>query len=585
MLDGFGVQMKVSKNISEFRTPDPRLPMIEPEPSNPVLIDQLLAIGSALSSTSNLDSLLNLILYKSREITCSDAGSVYLIDRSTDTPRLLFKTSQNDYLGRNVLEEYTMPMTYESLAGYVALTGESLNIPDAYDLPKDVPYTMNQDFDRSIPYYTRSVLVLPMQDQDKETIGVLQLINRKVNSQVVLTPENAREVTQPYSEWEEKVIRSLASQAAISIERNLLQSNIEKLFAGFVKASVKIIEARDPATSGHSERVAELTVRLAEEVNMVGTGSLGLVYFNNRQIREIRYAALLHDFGKVSIPERVLNKRKKLHPSQLEVIHQRFTIVKQFLKMQCAEAKFQYLIEYPHSHKSLRNSSYRSSDDFGTGVETLGDSADRCHHCTYLENLEVELAEAIEQLEEYWELVVQMNKPDLERSQFKSFTEETLAKLTNLTNYTYRDTDGKLRPLLTPIEIQQLMIPKGNLTIHERRRIETHVSNTYEFLQQIPWTKYLKNVPNIAYAHHEKLDGSGYPQGLTAKDIPFQSQLITIADIYDALTAADRPYKKRLDIETASKILREEASKNRINQDFVEVFLQREVFTVLGHQI
>ncbi len=583
MLDGFAVQMKISKNIAEFRTPDPRLPMVEPEPSNPALIDQLLAIGSALSSTSNLDSLLNLILYKSREITCSDAGSVYLIDRSTDTPRLLFKTSQNDYLGKNALEEYTMPMTYESLAGYVALTGESLNIPDAYDLPKGAPYAMNQDFDRSIPYYTRSVLVLPMQDQDKETIGVLQLINRKINSQVVLNPENARRVTQPYSEWEEKVICSLASQAAISIERSLLQTNIEKLFDGFVKASVKIIEARDPATSGHSERVAELTVRLAEEVNMVGTGSLGLLYFNNRQIREIRYAALLHDFGKVSIPERVLNKRKKLHPSQLEVIHQRFTIGKQALKMQCAEAKFRYLIEHPHSHKSLRNSGYETGDHLGTGVETLGDRVDRCHHCDYLENLEAELAGAIEQLEEYWEIVIQMNKPDLERSHFKSFTEETLAKLTNLTNYTYKDADGKLRPLLTPIEIQQLMIPRGNLTVHERRRIETHVSNTYEFLQQIPWTKHLKNVPSIAYAHHEKLDGSGYPQGLAAKDIPFQSQLITIADIYDALTAADRPYKKRIDIETASKILRGEASKNRINQEFVEVFLQREVFTVLGH--
>ncbi|NJL91700.1 MAG: HD domain-containing protein [Coleofasciculaceae cyanobacterium SM2_1_6] len=549
--------------------------MVEPEPSNPALIDQLLAIGSALSSTSNLDSLLNLILYKSREITCSDAGSVYLIDRSTETPRLVFKTSQNDYLGRNVLEEYTMPMTYESLAGYVALTGESLNIPDAYALPKDVPYTMNQDFDRSIPYYTRSVLVLPMQDQDKETIGVLQLINRKINSQVVLNPANARDVTQPYSEWEEKVICSLASQAAISIERSLLQSSIEQLFAGFVKASVKIIEARDPATSGHSERVAELTVRLTEEVNMVGSGSLGLLYFNNRQIQEIRYAALLHDFGKVSIPERVLNKRKKLHPSQLEVIHQRFTIVKQALKMQCAEAKFRYLIEHPHSHKSSYQSTHRGNPPL--------DSESDCHHCTYLENLEADLAAAIAQLEEYWELVLQMNKPDLERSQFKSFTEATLTKLTNLTNYTYRDAEGKLRPLLTPIEIQQLMIPQGNLTVHERRRIETHVSNTYEFLQQIPWTKYLKGVPRIAYAHHEKLDGSGYPQGLTAKDIPFQSQLITIADIYDALTAADRPYKKRLDTETASQILRAEATKNRINQDFVDIFLQREVFTVLGH--
>jgi len=562
--------VEASANSNDkYYSPPPKDGGTEQELTNQDLVEQLLAIGTALSCTSNLGSLLNLILYKSREITCSDAGSVYLVDNSTTEPTLIFKTSQNDYLGTNNLEEFTIPLTADSLAGYVALTGESLNIPDAYAIPENVPYKMNQNFDRSIPYYTRSVLVLPMQDQEGETIGVLQLINRKINAQIKLTPETARDITQPYSVWEEQIIRSLASQAAISIERSQLQLSIERLFEGFVKASVKIIEARDPTTSGHSERVAELTVRLTEEVNRVGTGILGSWYFNNRQIQEIRYAALLHDFGKVSIPEPVLNKRKKLHAAQLQIIHQRFTIVKQALQVQCGESKFRYLIEHPSTHQSHN---YQA------------DSA--CSQCTYVMQLEADLQKAIAQLDAYWELVVQMNKPDLDQNRrFKVLTEETLLQLTKLTKYTYKNMEGKTKPLLTSKEIQQLMVASGNLTPQERKKIEAHVSNTYEFLQQIPWTKYLQNVPHIAYAHHEKLDGTGYPLGLAGKEIPFQTQILTIADIYDALTAADRPYKRRLDLKTAANILWSEAQKNHINQNLVELFLQRQVFTVLGHQM
>src|SRR4028118_929821 len=222
------------------------------------LIEQLLAIGTALSSSNDLGELLNLILSKSREITYSDAGSVYLIDRSNGAPKLLFKVAQNDSIPSNSFQEFAMPLTQKSLAGYVALTGESLNLPDAYNLPLGVPYQLDRSFDTTMPYRTRSVLVLPMQDQDGEVIGVLQLINRKVKADVVFTPENAMDVTQPYSEWEERIVRSLASQAAISIERNQLQQSTENLFEGFVRASVQIIEARDPTTSGHSERVAEL---------------------------------------------------------------------------------------------------------------------------------------------------------------------------------------------------------------------------------------------------------------------------------------------------------------------------------------
>ena len=238
------------------------------------LIEQLLAIGTALSSSNDLDELLRLILSKSREITFSDAGSVYLIDRRGNAPKLVFKVAQNDSLPIDSFEEFVVPLTRKSLAGYVALTGESLNLPDAYHLPPGVPYDLDRSFDTSMPYRTCSVLVLPMQDQDGEIIGVLQLINRKVKPDIVFTPQNAMDVTQPYSEWEERIVRSLASQAAISIERNQLQQSIENLFEGFVRASVQIIEARDPTTSGHSERVAELTVRLSQEASSITSGPL-----------------------------------------------------------------------------------------------------------------------------------------------------------------------------------------------------------------------------------------------------------------------------------------------------------------------
>jgi len=528
------------------------------------LIEQLLAIGTALSGSHNLGQLLYLILSKSREITFSDAGSVYLIDSSDAMPKLLFKVTQNDSQPSTSFKEFAMPLTPHSLAGYVALTGESLNLSDAYELPLGVPYQLDCSFDRDFCYRTRSVLVLPMQNQAGEVIGVLQLINRKIRPDVRITPQNALEITQPYSELEERIVRSLASQAAISIERNHLQESIEKLFEGFVKASVQIIEARDPTTAGHSERVAELTVRLSEEATAVTKGGLRSIYFNDRQLQEIRYAALLHDFGKVGIPEAILSKHKKLYPEQLEVIRHRFALAQRTLEMECAQKKFSYLLESPlHQHQ-------------GEG----------CTHCQQLAELDTRLNQVLKKLERYWEILLQLNEPEvLQTKGFEAFSEEVMCELTELSEYTYRDLDGELKPLLTRTEMVQLMVPRGNLTSSERLAIESHVTYTYEFLKRIPWTKHLKNVPLIAAGHHEKLDGTGYPQGLTQQDIPIQTQILTIADIYDALTASDRPYKRRLPVETSLHILRQEVAKNKLNSDLVDLFEQRQVFTVLGHNL
>jgi HD-GYP domain len=523
------------------------------------LIEKLLDIGAALSSAQDLGGLLNLILSKSREITYSDAGSVYLVDHSDEKSKLLFKVAQNASKPGLSFKEFALPLTDKSLAGYVAITGQSLNLSDAYDLPPGVPYQLDTSFDRDINYRTCSVMVLPMQNRQGETIGVLQLINRKTKAETVLTAENAWESTQHYSEWEERIVRSLASQAAISIERNQLQDSIEHLFEGFVRASVQAIEARDPCTYGHSERVAALTVRLSEEVNAVSTGWLRPIYFNTRQIQEIRYAALLHDFGKIGVPEAVLTKQKKLYPSQLEIIRHRFALAQRTMEMECVQSKYQYLL----SHSAYRKHPSEEPE---------------CAQCQEIAQLDTKLAEAKSGLAEYWEVLLEANEPHILGS-------EPLAQLREIARQTYRDIDGAIKPLLSPDEILQLMVSRGSLTVEERSVIESHVTDTYQFLRQIPWTKDLKNVPGIAYGHHEKLDGTGYPLGLKQSEIPIQAQMMTIADIYDALTAGDRPYKRALRTDAAMKILREEAAHNKINSDLLELFDRREVFSVLGHSL
>ena len=521
------------------------------------LIEKLLDIGTALSGTEDLSSLLNLILAKSREITSSDAGSVYLLDHSDNNSKLLFKIAQNASLPNLSFKEFAIPLTPRSLAGYVALNSVSLNIPDAYDLPIHEPYQLDRSFDENISYRTRSVLVVPMQNRKGEVIGVLQLINRKVNPDIKITPENAIEATKSYSKWEERVLRSLASQAAISIERNHLQESIENLFEGFVKASVEVIEARGPCTCGHSDRVAELAVRLSQEVSQTNFGSLSEITFSERQLQELRYAALLHDFGKVGVPEAILTKPKKLYPPQLEVIRHRFALAQRTLEAESIQRKYEHLLQ--HSAQKLPQE-------------------EECIFCQSLQESDQKLSQSVTKLSKYWTILLEANEP-------KVLAEIPLNQLREVAQITYRDLDGEMKPLLTPEEIDQLLIHQGTLTPEERERIESHVSYTYAFLKQIPWTNDLKNVPMIAYRHHEKLNGTGYPLGLTSADIPIQAQIITIADIYDALTAGDRPYKSGLPTVTALKILQQEASKNTINADCLELFKQRKVYEVLGHSI
>jgi HD-GYP domain-containing protein (c-di-GMP phosphodiesterase class II) len=524
-------------------------------------IERLLEIGNALSDCLNLTDLLDLILSKSREITCSDAGSVYLLDRTGTEPKLIFAAAQTDSLPNISFEYASIPLNLASLAGYVAMTGESLNIPDAYALPDNVPYRFDRHFDVESNYRTVSVLVLPMQNRDGDTIGVLQLIDRKLKADLRITPTNALSITQAYSDWELQIVRSLAAQAAISIERNQLIDSIEVLFAGFVTAAVHAIESRDPTTAGHSARVAKLSVRLSQEVSEVEDGILRSIVFSDRQIQEIRYAALLHDFGKIGIPEAIVQKERKLYPHQLTEISHRFNLMRRTWELECAQQKFSHLFHY--------NKCQHQGED-------------NCPHCGYLQQLDRDLAIKFDRLQAYWELLNQLDLPGVIQSpKFAERVDEITADLQQLAQYTYLDLDGNPQPVITAAEIHQLLIPRGSLTSAERLIVESHVNHTYDFLRQIPWTKHLQDVPKIASSHHEKLDGSGYPHGLMAIDIPIQSQIMTIADIYDALTASDRPYKPKLSLDRTLSILHQEAAAGKINLDLLALFEQRQIYDVL----
>jgi len=504
-------------------------------------------VGIALSAERDHSVLLTTILSKARELSRSDAGSLYLHDVVDGQKVLRWKLAQNDSIDVVSFEEKLLPTTRRSLAGYVALTGETLVIDDAYRLPADAEYTINRSFDEENGYLTKSMLVFPMTNHVGELIGVLQLINRK--RQGAPPRLTAATVPQEVISFDREIIelmRSLAGQAAVAVENNLLYESIERLFEGFVTAAVTAIEQRDPTTSGHSFRVADLTVELAKTVDSIEQGPYRETRFTPDQVREIRYASLLHDFGKVGVREQVLVKQKKLYPMQLETIRSRFEFVMKSVETEANRRKIEFLLQYGRE----------GFDEFNARIDR-------------------ETAEQIERLQKDFAIIAQSNEPTV-------LPEGDFQYLQQLAKRDFTDIRGEKRGLVLPEEARILSIRKGNLDATERSEIESHVTHTFHFLQKIPWTKDLVSVPDIAYAHHEKLNGRGYPRRLMANDIPIQSRMMTVSDIYDALTAADRPYKRAVPTERALDILKMEVGEGLLDQSLVDVFIEAKVYERAG---
>jgi response regulator RpfG family c-di-GMP phosphodiesterase len=327
----------------------------------------------------------------------------------------------------------------------------------------------------------------------------------------------------------------------VAIRNAQLIASIKNLFAALVQYSASAIDARSPHTAGHSRRVAGLSLALADALNRQTDGPYAEIQFTNEEIEELSYAAWLHDVGKIGVKEQVLEKANKLSDTRMELIHTRFERIDLAVSLDCQNRLLAL---------------YRSDENVTAAAAALEEEKER-----QLARLEQDLA-----------LVVKINAPGW-------VSDEELARIEEIAALTYRDSDGQMRPYLTEFELKNLSVRKGNLTLEEYREIQSHVIHTQNILANIPFTPELARIPVFAAAHHEMLNGTGYPQGLTGPDIPLQARIIGVADIFDALVAKDRPYKKAMPIDRALNILREEAETGRLDSGLVDLFIKEEIWT------
>jgi HD-GYP domain-containing protein (c-di-GMP phosphodiesterase class II) len=502
-------------------------------------IEKLNQIGIALSSETNLEKLLELIVFEAREFTAADAGSLYIIEEDT----LYFRVSQNDTLSQRPdpppgFKPYPLPLSKESIAGYVAITGQPLNIKNVYDLPDSAPYQFNPEFDLRNDYVTRSMLVVPMKDRQGEIIGVLQVINAKgEEGAVVEFPKSV-----------EDLVMSLASQAAVAIRNAKLIADIKALFEALIRYSASAIDARSPHTAGHSRRVAAYSKAIALAVNDQTTGPFAGVSFSPEQLEELSYAAWLHDIGKIGVPEQILDKHNRLTDEAMENIVNRFELIKA-LKLKLMQPG------------TGTNPSSEETSVLGGKNEPFNDRISEG-----IGKLEQELGEELS-------LIQRTNQSGF-------LPDEDFATLQSIASKTYENLAGDTIPYLSEKEMEHLSIRKGNLTAEEYKRIQTHVELTYNIVENIPFTKSLKDVPLFSASHHELVDGSGYPKGLKGDEIPFQARILAVVDIFDALTAADRPYRRAMPPEKAGGILNAEAENGRLDKDVVNLFLDKKLYEI-----
>jgi HD-GYP domain-containing protein (c-di-GMP phosphodiesterase class II) len=498
-------------------------------------IKKLSDIGRALSGVYDLNTLLEMIVDQARSFTNADAGTLYIVEENT----LRFQIVQNDSLkirmGGKTGETIPFPpveLKESNVSAFVALKGVSVNIPDVYDTDL-FDFTGPKKFDQSTGYRSKSMLVVPMRNHDNDVIGVLQLLNatNPLNNDVIA-----------FSQDYENLSESLASQAAVSITNAKLISNMTELFEAFVKVMATAIDEKSPVTGGHIRRVADLTLTMAEVIHDMKEGNFKDKTFSPDQMYELRIAAYMHDIGKVTSPVEIVEKAKKLQTifDRIHYIRLRLAYISQKVVLESQERKINLLQNNADSEK--------------------------------LQALEQETHDKLEELKEIREFINKCNEPG------EFLDDEILERLKEISKQTYIDDEGEQQPLLTEDELVNLSIRRGSITEKERGKMQDHAAVTLRMLKQIPFTKKLKNIPEFAGAHHEFINGKGYPLGLKGDEIPFEGKLMAVTDIAEALTASDRPYKKAMPLETVYRILRSMAEKEELDPGLVELFIEKDIY-------
>lgn len=497
--------------------------------------EQLNDIGVALSSERELPRLLEKILFAAKQITHADAGTLYLL--SDDKRHLHFEIVCNDTLGINIggscgrpdpalfpeLPLYREDGSHNDnmVAAYAALTGETVNIADAYSA-EGFDFCGTRKFDARTGYRSCSFLTVPMKNHEGEIIGVLQLINAH--------GQGADNVV-PFSSVAQRFAESLASQAAIALTNRQLIQQLEALFEALIKLINLAIDEKSPYTGGHCQRVPELTMMLADAVDATTEGPLADFRLTDKDRHELRIAALMHDCGKITTPVHVVDKATKLQTifDRIELVETRFEVLRQ---------------------ESLVSMWRRIAEGMGR------------------EEAEAEHERFCQQLAVDRDSVRRANIGGERMSDDDVRAIEAIAS-----RYAWRDKNGEAQPFLSANELENLTIRAGTLTGAERQIINHHIVATIRMLEQLPWPKHLKNVPEYAGGHHERMDGKGYPRGLKRDQMSWQARMMGIADIFEALTAADRPYKEPMKLSQALEIMTRFKEGGHIDPDLYAVFL------------
>ncbi|MDY6933824.1 MAG: HD domain-containing phosphohydrolase [Spirochaetota bacterium] len=523
--------------------------------------EDLINIGMALSTEKSTDKLMKSILLLSKKITGADAGSIYLAEETEDGKKQLRFKYSHTFERDLPFEEHVLSIDKNSIAGFVAVTGEVLNISDVYKLSSEDPLSFNSSFDKTHNYRAKSMLVVPMKNHVDHIIGVIQLINSKENTKEdtqimknaayeikLENPNDFETKVVSFDQRYESLMQAVAGQAAIAIENNRMIKQIQNQFEAFVKTSVSAIESRDIATSGHSFRVAEICKEIARSIDREDCGSFKDTHFSENEIKEIEYASLLHDYGKVYIDLAIFKKAKKLYPKEFENLI----------------LKLNYLYRFIELHYTMQESLL--SRDRNLFNDIVPD----------LESMNLIKEDKLQRIRRIKDKVKVLNEPRIIEGDPERMLNEIMNDIQQVECF---DIEGNKIELLTDNETLNLKIKRGSLNPIERKEIESHVLHTHYFLSDIPWPPEFKNIPDIVLKHHEKLDGSGYPFGISGEEnIPIQSRMITIADIYDALIASDRPYKRAISCEEALSILEEEAKCNKLDKNILEIFIKYKIY-------
>ena len=502
-------------------------------------LEQLNDVGASLSGERNLDRLLEKILQAAMSITHADGGTLYTV--SEDQRHLQFRIVRTLSMGiafggsssASLPPQFTdLPLYMDDgspndhmVAAHVVISGATANIADAYT-DENFDFSGTMRFDRATGYRSRSFLTVPLRDHESTIIGVLQLIN---------ATDPASGQVHPFSTADQRLAESLASQAAVALTNRRLMLQLENLFEAFVKLIDDAIDEKSAYTGGHCERVPELTMMLAEAVNQTTEGPLADFQLTDKDRYELRIAALLHDCGKVTTPVHVVDKATKLQTifDRIDLLDTRFEVIE-------------------------RDAQIAALQSIAAGQPA--------------EPAQAELARVRAQIQSDREFLHRVNHGG------ESLDDASVDRIREISDrYPWTDPAGERRPFLSAEEIENLSIRAGTLTAQEREVINHHIVSTIHMLEQLPWPRHLANVPEYAGGHHERMDGKGYPRGLTREQMSVQARIMGIADIFEALTAADRPYKPSMKLSQALSIMERFRDNGHIDPDLYAVFLARGV--------